>query len=140
MFLRYFFRKLFKRKRSVRFTIDGEERGVYSILLPKGRTVVYSLHQEDKKAVPFSWALLTVEDENPESCIFWMVYTREKFRRQGHAQHLIHILQQKYSYIYTQFERGIVNSAGVRLCLKCGFQMKQQIHKNQPPELSWERR
>ena len=112
-----------------------ETHGPYSVFLPDGHTEVVSLHQPDKKAMPYAWALVTVDDDS--FCILWDIYTRGLYRRQGKATELMRIIQSRFDRIYTHYET--VNSAGYHLCLSCGFKAKPSIHKNQPNELIWEK-
>ena len=122
-----------------RITVPVSLTENYSVLAPDGNLLVYSLHQPNKRDVPYSWAMVTVPEDDSTSCILWMIYTREKYRNSGYGCRLVKVLQQKYDYIYTQYERGIVGSPGVRLMLKCGFVMHRQMFKNQPPTLEWKR-
>jgi GNAT superfamily N-acetyltransferase len=111
-----------------------------SVYIPEGRVAVYSLHQPDRKAIPYGWALLTGDENAPDEAILWDIFVRDRYRRRGYGRRLIGALQSRYRRILTQYEKGVVNSAGVRLCLACGFQMKPALFKNHPPWLIWERK
>jgi ribosomal protein S18 acetylase RimI-like enzyme len=107
-----------------------------SVTVPAGEVAVFSLHQKDKTKVPYAWAMISVLPDSTEA-VLWDIYVRENYRRMGYGKKLIQFLQTRYNSIYTEYEKGIVNSAGVRLCVACGFKMKPQMFKNAPPELSW---
>lgn len=114
------------------------DKYTYSIMKPAGAMAVISIHQTgDPGAIPYGWVMITGHDDCPKECILWMVYIREKYRGNGFAKALIGMLQTKYDRIVTQYERGIINSAGVRLCISCGFDLKRQMFKNVPADLIW---
>jgi GNAT superfamily N-acetyltransferase len=127
--------------RKKQFHVATDEKESYSVLSPEGRTKVYFLHQPDRKAVPYAWVLVTVEKDDPKACILWDIHTNEQFRRKGYASRLIkNVLQKEFSYIFSQYQRGLINSPGTQLCVKCGFVLKPQMWKHQPPTLEWERK
>ena len=106
------------------------------MMIPGGTVAVFSLCQKDTRAVPYCWAMLSFPQDGNDA-VLWMIYTREQYRGKGYAKKLIKVLQSRYDSIYTEYEKGIVNSAGVRLCMACGFTLKSQMFRNVPPELSW---
>lgn len=110
------------------------------VMVPDGNTAIFALRQPDPKAIPYGWVLVTGVDETPKEANLWFIYVREKERGRGHAKKLIRYLQDKYDVIYTGYERGLLNTPGVRLCLSCGFELKAQLFKNQPGQLIWKRK
>ena len=114
---------------------------VFTVLSLNGQPAIVQL-SNPSSPLPMGWALITFdeEEENTERCVLWMIYVREKYRRQGFGRAIIAHLQDSFNEVVTQYERGIVNSAGTQLCVSCGFEMKPQIHKKHPPLLVWKKK
>lgn len=109
-----------------------------SCTAPGGQLFVYSYHDnQDYNAIPFSYALVTVYEDNDNVAFLWNIYTREKYRRQGYAREIIRYLQTQFDEIITQYDRGYLNQSGVRLCVSCGFEIKPKLWKNVSGELIW---
>ena len=111
---------------------------IFSEMSPQGALIVHSLHQQDTKAIPYGYAIVTLSDKNERAALLWMIYTREPYRRQGHASTLLSYLQTRYDSILTHYET--LNSPGSALCLKAGFVAKRSMFKNAPNELVWNKR
>ena len=90
----------------------------------------------NRKDVPYAWALVE-SDPLAKVCFLWMIYVREDIRGQGYGRDMIGLLQEKFDLIRSHYTRGLVSKPGTKLCMKCGFVMKQAMHKRQPNELVW---
>jgi len=110
-----------------------------TIVTPNGDPMYVSIHEKDTKDVPVAWAFVTVDRDDPKKATLCMIYVHEKKRGKGYGQELLHVLQSQFQSIMTQYSKGIINSAGTRLCLKCGFKMMPSLFKRIPSELVWER-
>jgi len=126
--------RFFKKRK---MSVEIKNLGNYSVLTTSGQTRVYSLHTDDPKEIPYGWALVTVDQDTPDECVLWDIHVRTQYRRMGFGKKLMAVLQGNYKRIFTQYERGLINSPGCRLCMSCGFKMKQQMFKNVPPAMEW---
>ena len=121
------------RRRIMNNPLKLEEYDIESqigVMIPEGHVAVYVLKQPDEKAIPYSWVMITGIDESPQEATVWMIYTRPSCRGKGHAKKLLKYLQTRYDKLTTNYERGLLNAPGVRLCISCGFDLKAQLFKN----------
>lgn len=135
----FYLRKRHTLKNAPKTTLLQETPPV-SMIVPDGQLVVFSLHKADVKDIPYAWAMLTLPEDSDKEGVLWMIYTREMFRGQGHATALVKYLQTQFKYLMTHYEKGLVNSAGTKLLMKCGFRLKPAMYKRVPSELVWKAR
>lgn len=111
----------------------------FTVLSPDGEPAIVQL-TESGQPLPYGWALITFDNEkSPQRCVLWMIHVRSQHRRKGYGRALIAYLQDSFDEVVTHYEIGIVNTAGVRLCVSCGFEMKPQMFKKEAPELIWKK-
>ena len=108
----------------------------FTVLSPDGEPAIVQL-TKTSDALPAGWALITYDETKPERCVLWMIHVRERERRKGYGRALIAYLMDSFDEIVTHYEVGIVNAAGTKLCLACGFVMKPSLFKKQASELVW---
>lgn len=86
----------------------------------------------------YTWALIE-QSYDGSAAFLWFIYTPEHERGKGRAKDLIGLLQGKFSTIETHYTTDIVNSAGTKLCMSCGFVPVKSLFKKMPHRLVWKK-
>ena len=108
------------------------------VYVPEG--MIHAINLRDPKAdkyLPVAWAL--IQSEGTENAVIWDILVRENFRGRGYGKEIINELQKRYERLETHPAEGLINSAGIRLCMACGFELKKKLFRRKPGLLVWKK-
>jgi len=129
------FNWIFCRRKKITLQSIKDSSAPVEVIIPAGDFAIYSLLQDDTKAIPFAYAIINRQPDSNNEALLWFIYCREAHRRHGHAERLLQYLQSKFDVLITHYET--MTSLGTKLCMKCGFELKPSMYKNRPNELIW---
>lgn len=121
--------------------IDGYK---FALQQPDGDIFTLAIASEKKTKKFLAWAICEyIPEPDPAATLetrvnhvkIWLIYCREKHRREGLASRVIAMLQESHKIIETNAET--VSGAGAQLCLKNGFKFIKAIHKNKEDVYIW---
>ena len=109
----------------------------FDLYVPEDMPHTITITDIDADDKPVGWAWVSAKDES--GCILHAIMIQENHRGKGYAKQLIKRLQTIYEEIKTQWSTPLLSSAGVQLCIKCGFEIKPIISKKKGGELVWKK-
>lgn len=114
--------------------------GKYKVVraAPQGPVAFWQIAPSQGKELPYAWAMVEYDPETMVAFL-WMIFVREEIRNQGYGTDMMRCLQETFREIRTHYYPEIISRPGIKLCLKCGFDIQPPMFKRDVGVLTWKR-